>query len=325
MDCINVSGHKCGIHTRNKSWFNIVAAPHCPKTAGYYRYKIEEMYEKILVPLDGSILAEVALPYAEELAGRLCSEITLLSVADSAEAQDYHKHLIYIEKTIGPTKRRAERFVKKPEGKAIKVSSEILVGHPAEKIVDYADIEGIDLAIMATHGRSGVKRWALGSVADKVARATKRPVVLVRAKNPHRNVTDKCLLNKVLVPLDGSKESEAVIPYIKELASKLTLEVTLLQVLAQPYHHAYADAEGYIEKMVNAFKGKGITTESEISAGSAAEEIIKLADEASIDMIAMSTHGQSGVSRWALGGVANRILQGGNTPILLVRTPETSA
>ena len=76
------------------------------------------MYEKILVPLDGSELAEVALPYVEELAGKLGSEIILLSVAESAEAQDYHRRQVFIGKITGATKHRAERYLSKPEGKS---------------------------------------------------------------------------------------------------------------------------------------------------------------------------------------------------------------
>lgn len=138
------------------------------------------MYEKILVPLDISKLAEVALPYAEELAGRLGSEVTVLSVSESAEAQKYNEHQTYIEKVVEATKRGAGRYVDKPKG-AIKVKPVVLVGHPAEVIVDYADKEHIDLIIIATHGRSGIRRWTLGSVAEKVLRAGSTPVLLVRA------------------------------------------------------------------------------------------------------------------------------------------------
>ena len=74
---------------------------------------------------------------------------------------------------------------------------------------------------MSTHGQSGIKRWAMGSVADKVVRATKRPVALIRAKGARTDLREKGILNKALVPLDGSKESEAVIPFIGELASRL--------------------------------------------------------------------------------------------------------
>ena len=300
------------------------------------------MYEKILVPLDGSELAEVTLPYAEELAGRLGSEITLVSVLPfySELAPDLNLRLrqYYIEKIVENTKEAAERYVKKPQGRAIKVESRILVGNSAEEIVEYANKEDIDLIVMATHGRTGISRWALGSVANKVVRATKRPVGLIRAKGARPDVRQKGILNKALVPLDGSKEGEAVIPYVEELALKLKAEVILLQVLSTSYQAITAERYGYVsytaqqmesdkafarnylEKVGARLKRKGMTVKSEVRLGIAAEEIIKLADEMYADVVAMSTHGRSGIGRWVFGSVADRVLHEGNTPLLLVRS-----
>jgi len=295
------------------------------------------MYEKILVPLDGSELAEVDLPYAEELAGRLGSEGTLLYVSESAEDR-YHRMPIYMQEMAKATKRNAERYLEKPEGKAIKVESTVLVGHPADEIVAYADKEDIGLIVMATHGRSGIKRLALGSVAEKIVRTARQPVALIRAKGARPDVREKGMLKKALVPLDGSKESEASIPYIEELASKLKAEVVLFQVL-EPTRYVYAGGAGaaktpytekemaplkasagdYLKKVAGGLEGKGITTRYEVRVGTAAEEIIKLADELYVDMVAMSTHGRSGISRWAFGSVADKVLHAGNTPLLLVR------
>jgi len=294
------------------------------------------MYEKILVPLNGSELAQVALPYAEELAGRLGSEVTLICVGKLAEDQQYdHMRQFYIQGIAEVTKRGIERYIKKPKEKAIKVESKILVGDPAEEIINYADKEDISLIVMATHTRPVITRWALGSIAEKVVRAAKQPVVLIRAKGTHPDVRKKGILKKVLVTLDGSKESEAVIPYIEELASKLKAEVVLLQVLTPRYlisdleklehlESLRASAKDYIEKMEAWLKQKGITVKSEVREvmGNAAEEIIKFADEIQADVVAMSTHGHSGVSRWAFGSVTDKVLHTGNTPLLLVRTPE---
>jgi len=301
------------------------------------------MYEKILVPLDGSEIAEVALPYAEELAGRLGSEITLISVSHSAEEQDQQIFQSYIQKTVESMRERAERYFERPSERAIEVNSAILVGNPAEKIVDYADSGDIDLIVMATHGRSGISRWALGSVADKVLRATERPVVLVRAQNAHPYMHKKDILSKMLVPLDGSKEGEAVIPYIEELVSKLGGEIIFFQVLALAYHvHISGDAavqvpytekemeplkmsaQSYLKKMGSKLKERGIPTKYEVKVGAAGYEIIKLADEINADLVAMLTHGRSGIGRWVFGSVAERVVRSGNTPVLLVRLPGAS-
>ena len=277
------------------------------------------MYSRILVPMDGSQLAETALPYAEELAGRLGSEITLLCVAGSEQAQDYHRHQVYADKSIDQTKYEAEKYLEQAIHRAVNVKSAIVVGQPAEEIVQYADDEDIDLIVMATHGRSGITRWALGSVADKVARAAKQPVALIRAKGAYVEVKQKGILSRILVPLDGSIESETVLPSILEFASKLETEITLFQVVPEAYH-AVADAEGYLKTMLDSLHKKDVETKAEVRTGDAAEEIIKFAEESETDLVAMATHGRSGITRWTLGSIADKVLHAGTTPLLLTRT-----
>ncbi|MBL7166093.1 MAG: universal stress protein [Dehalococcoidales bacterium] len=137
------------------------------------------MYERILVPLDGSDRAELALPFAEELAAKLGSEVILLCVSDSAEAEDYAKHQIYVDQITPYVRRAASKRRTDPE-KPVKITPAITVGSAANEIIDYAMKKNVNLIIMATHGRSGVTHWRLGSVAEKVVRAGKSPVMLVR-------------------------------------------------------------------------------------------------------------------------------------------------
>jgi len=139
------------------------------------------MFEKILVPLDGSKLAELALPYAEELAARTGSQITLLRVVTSSEAEDYDKNQVYLKGVAKEVKIDTKKLREKPEGE-IKAETVVLTGNPAEAIVDYAATKKISLIVMASHGRSGIGRWALGSVAEKVVRVGNTPVLLVRSE-----------------------------------------------------------------------------------------------------------------------------------------------
>jgi len=298
------------------------------------------LYERILVPLDGSELAQIALPYAEKLAGVLGSQIILIYVSESTEDRYNHMHQFYLQQMVEAAKQNAQRYLDKQDERTIKVDSMILVGDPAEEIVDYAGKEDIGLIVMSTHGRSGIKRWAMGSVADKVLRSAKQPMAIIRAKGARPDMLgERNILSKILVALDGSKESEAVIPYIEELASKLQAEVILLQVIAPDYHiyaaggpeyGVYAEqqmesmkkfARDYLEEIITRLKRREVTAKAEIMFGTAAETILNFADQANVSMVAMTTHGRSGVSRWALGSVAERVLRAGNTPLLLVRTP----
>ena len=277
------------------------------------------MYERIVIPLDGSKLAEAALPYAEELAGKMGSDIILLTVLESEDVQEYKKHYTYTKKIAEVTKCHAEKYLEDGGGRTIKAGGATRTGNPAEAIIEYASKGGSRLIVMASHGRSGINRWAVGSVADKVVRATTRqPVMLIRAKESRSDIREKRILKKALVPMDGSRRSEAVIPYISEIASRLEMELTLLQVVPQT-NHTYADAEAYLQSECSKLEDEGITAGYKVSVGAIADEIIDLADELAFDLVAMSTRGRTGIGPWSLGSVAQKVFLGGNTPLLLVR------
>lgn len=298
------------------------------------------MYEKIMSPLDGSQIAEVALPYAEELAGRLGSEVTLLYVNEQSDRSYQHMHELYMEKIADTVKNGSESYAKTSGIQMpVRVNNVILNGHPAEKIVEYADKENIGLIVMSTHGRSGIRHWTIGSVAEKVLRATSKPVALIRAKDSKPAMRAKGLLTRMLVPLDGSKDAEISILYAEELAFKLKVEIILLQVLATGYQ-AMTELGGtyivYTEPQMESFKryaltylnpiadrlrNKGIKVSVELRLGDSAEEIIRFADDGKVDVVTMSTHGRSGFSRWVFGSVAEKLIHEGSTPLILVRIP----
>ena len=166
------------------------------------------MYRRMLVPLDGSELAEGVLTCAKELAGRLDLDVILLYVYSPDALEFAPMYQAYVERAAETIQRQSQEVRQETgiqsESKPTEVRGELAVGYPAEEILRYADENDIDLILMATHGRSGIKRWALGSVADKVVRATKRPVMLIRAKTAHSGEDKKGSLKKMLVPLDGS-------------------------------------------------------------------------------------------------------------------------
>ncbi len=153
------------------------------------------------------------------------------------------------------------------------------------------------------------------------------------------------MYERILVPLDGSKIGEAALPYIEELVSKLKpepkVEVTLLQVVSSMAHWiiageatakvAYTEEEmkqiqakalDYLNKASEGLRNRGAIVKVEVRTGRAADEIIKFADEIKADLVAMSTHGRSGITRWAFGSVTDRVLQSGTAPILTVRAPK---
>lgn len=295
------------------------------------------MFEKIVVPLDGSELAEVVLPYAEELMRRLGSQLVLLSVCEGSEEGERAE---YLETVVARLKRRAVRYAERHPGTFVAEPNPevvILPGKPSEGIIDYVESNGLDLTMMATHGRSGISRWALGSVADKVIHGLSRPVCLIRARGCQSEVHPDCLVGRIFAPLDGSEAGEAALPYIEALATKARVEVVLFQVVPKPERSSEVTwmeirkieerhARIYLHRVQSYLANKGITVRSELEfGGNPAERIIDVSARASAAVIAMSTHGRTGVNRLVFGSVAEKVLRAGRTPLLLVRAPGAEA
>jgi nucleotide-binding universal stress UspA family protein len=159
------------------------------------------MYKKILVPLDGSKLAECALPHVEELAGVYdTQEVILVSVTEQVKASTYAPEAGELSGLAGPdvtvtfgkketeAQRYLEGIADKLDVKGIKARTEVLFWPPAEAIASCAEKNSADIIVMSTHGRSGPSRWAFGSVADKVLRSSCVPVLLIRAPGCARGV-----------------------------------------------------------------------------------------------------------------------------------------
>jgi len=308
------------------------------------------MYQKMLIPLDGSELAEVVFSYAIELAGRLDLEIKLLLVASTALGDFVPMHKAYIEQAAGIIQRRIkevrERFGVQPDNGLPGVHGEVAMGYPAEEILRYADENNIDLILMATHGRSGVRRWTMGNVADKVLRASKIPVLLIRAGVTGETPYDKWPKRTIIAPLDGSELAESVLPHVEALAKQRSIvpvEVVLIRVCepqvtpsyyvpelsAMPLNWGeYVEQETtkckqtsaeYLTGLEKRFKDGNINVHSDVLVGKAADEIVDYAQKNPFNIIVMATHGRSGISRWVYGSVADNVLQGVSSPVFLIR------
>ncbi len=288
------------------------------------------LFQKVLVPLDGSDLAQQALPYAETIALRKKSEVALLSVINTDfEHREERLHKSHLDLTA-----------KRLQAQGIHVSTEIVHGHVAEEIIEYAANHNINIIIISTHGYSGVKRWMLGSVAQKVLYSSRTPVLLIKSQAPSQQ---KAYLNKILVPLDGSPFSEAIFPYLERLTIGTDTVVTLLEVVESPIVPSYGtrpinptwekyrdstwaelqqQAEQNLQNVQNKLKDKGISANIKVvkaEIGEVATTIMQIAQNEKMDMIAIATHGRTGVSRWMYGNIANKLVDESIQPLLLVR------
>ena len=296
------------------------------------------MYKRMLIPLDGSKTAEAVLPYARTLARRLGLEVELLGVVDvralAMEFADGRSRLF--ENMIDDIALSNEAYLKRIAitfaNSGVKCTVEN--GRPEEVITEKAG-ENTTLITMATHGRSGLNRFLMGSIAEKVLRAATAPILLVRA-NEGVDSDGEATLNSVVVPLDGSELAETVLPSVVDLVRQLDLEVILLRtynlsasIYAGPaYPVQYEEirtalrdeAQDYLEKKVAELKRLGIAKVSSITPeGLSADEIIALGRKLPDNLIAMCTHGRTGVGRWAFGSVTETVVRHSGDPVLIIR------
>jgi nucleotide-binding universal stress UspA family protein len=291
------------------------------------------MYERILVPLDGSNTAEIVIPYVEEIAAKLGAEIILVGVSESSATDTTRLYSYYLERITEQVKRQVKDYGAKEE---VKIRSKVLLGNPAIEILRHTDEMNAGLIAMASRGSSGSGPWFLGNIAAKVLRAATKPVLLIRAAASSTALQQKSLVKRILMPLDGSKTGEAATQYTEMLARALGAKVMLLQVVepvkfvvgfetvvpqAVPQsEESIKDAAiAYLDSLRKSLEEKGIRTSIVVLRGSAANQIIDYAVANTVDLIAMSTHGLSGIGRWVFGSVTGKVLHAGETPILVVR------
>jgi nucleotide-binding universal stress UspA family protein len=286
------------------------------------------MYKRILVPLDGSKLAEQVLPFARRLADSFGSAVELLQATDPNARPPFW-----------PPQHSA-KYLKELSEKCFSASARVAevteVGEPGQVIVDRAKADPTCLIAMATHGMSGMRRWLWGSVAAKVVQTAANPLLLVRPADG--DPATPVALNTIFAPLDGSALAEKALPHVIALGKAMNLEVHLVRLYTLPVD-AYVIADGviaqgsgvfresikreattYLDGKVDELRAEGlarvIATAIE---GDAASEIIDIARKTPNNMIAMSTHGRSGVGRWLLGSVAEKVIQHSQDPVLVIR------
>lgn len=275
------------------------------------------MIGTVIVALDGSKLAEQALPIAKQVAERMEAEISLLQVIPpDAPAKLRDDVSAYLEETA-----RALAFPAKVM---------IRIGDPAEEIIADAAAMPEPVIVMTTHGRGGLGRLLYGSVADRVVRDSHVPVLLVRA-GLAPSATEP--INSILVPLDGSAYAETALPLAIEFTRAFDADLWLARVaeanmalgsplttraLAEGYRHAVRKARDYLDAVAMRLADTGVRLHTQLLEGFAEDEILAFERQASIDLLVIATHGR--VGGLVLQSLAQDMLRHGVSPVLMVRT-----
>lgn len=292
-------------------------------------------YENVLVPLDCSRLAESVLPYAVSLSDKFGLDIVLYHACSPESCHSVAVHKDYINRKVEVIKSwlsRREIIDGKPfHARAVEVRGISRVGYPAEEIIRYSNENDISLVLVSRHGQSGIRQWVLGSTADKVIRASRVPVCLVHVPFSDRTFNVNWPMGKILVLLDGTKETESILPYVEALArqqidgSPSVILFTVLDPQASLPFPNYSSVQNYLAGVEKDFQADNLQVSQVIHEGKPAREIIAHAnsDLTSFDLIAMTTYGESSPNGHGLGSITEKVISEVSSPILMVRPGQT--
>ncbi len=297
------------------------------------------MFEHILLPLDGSSLAERVLPHAVALANAFDSRLTLLRVV-------YHEKKANQEGMINPMdwqmrKSEAEAYLKAVKKRLADIDLEsdirVMEGNPAQQIIEFARHEEVDLIILASHGSSGISQWNINSVVQKVLLKSFMPVMIIRSYQDMKEELEGLTYDRLLLPLDGSKRAECVLTLAKSISAVHDSKLFLTHIVEEPRLPRQTplsdedkelvtrlneinaeESENYLENIEHQFEGHDVETIIE-SSKNPTIALHNIVDREKIDLVLLSAHGYSGENRWPYGKIALNFIVYGTTPLLIIQ------
>lgn len=299
------------------------------------------MLTLVVVPLDGSAFGEQALPTALRIAEREHAELELVHVFErippyrvqgappidpTLDADLRKESASYLDSVAGWLRGKA----------SVPVTATLLDGPVAETLDAHIAERHADLVVMTTHGRGGLSRLWLGSVAAEVVRGSRAPVLLIRPEESGSRDTPSSPFGRVLVPLDMSPESEEAVDHAMAIAGDPGVRYLLLHVIREvlyimdPIAVAYPDeaelreaAERYLGTVAERMRGRGYAVETRVLRhAQPARAILQVADEFGAELVALETHGHGPRAALLVGSVADKVVRGAHAPVLVHRPTE---
>jgi nucleotide-binding universal stress UspA family protein len=299
------------------------------------------MINHVIVPLDGSDTSEAALPHAIRLARTLGTPIMLVHVIDTSRIYDTHAIALL------PDRFEMERYlgdIAVREGIEAIVEIEVRYGTPAYKLLQLAEVYPLGVFVMSTHGRGGLSRIVMGSVADQIVRNGTTPVMVIRADSAQQ---PRDHYANLLVTLDGSDLASSALPPAIDLARRSGATLHLLRVV-EPLNIApeseyspdatwlapdeadqvttdrESSARDELDRLAASVRDRGLNVRTLVRAGQPTAEILRetLASEA--DVILMASHGRGGLRRLRMGSVTTSVIQRATVPLLVVPAGTTA-
>jgi nucleotide-binding universal stress UspA family protein len=299
------------------------------------------MFDPVLVPLDGSLLAECALPHAIAIARAFDATTILLRVLDKNQAGEKSQLFDLVNWQINKTGARLylEKTGTRLKDSGLRIQPIVLEGLVAESITEYAQSHGIKLIILSSHGRSGLSQWGISSVTQKIIFSAPTSVLIIRAHQPVSSELIEQQYKSIMVPLDGSRRAENVLPMITLLAHSYHSRIHIVHVVKKPemarqlpltredvelseqiVSRNREEAIRYLDQVRLHSPLEGIEIQTHLlTSDNAAATLHELAVKESIDMVVLSAHGYSGYNQWPYGSMVNNFVLYSKVPLLIVQ------
>ncbi len=299
------------------------------------------MFDPILVPLDGSLLAECALPHAVAIARAFDAKIVLLRVLDKNQASEKAQLFDLVNWQINKT--GAKLYLDKTNARlqkaGLRIETSVLEGLVAESITEFSQSQGMKLIVLSSHGRSGLSQWGIGSVTQKIIFSAPTSVLIIRAHQPASGELIEGSYKQIMVPLDGSLRAENVLPMVTLLARFHKSRIHVVHVVKTPemarqvplaredvelseriVSRNREEAIRYLDQVRLHSPLDGIDVQTHLlTSDNAAATLHELAEKECIDMVALSAHGYSGYNQWPYGGMVNNFVLYSKVPLLIVQ------
>jgi nucleotide-binding universal stress UspA family protein len=296
------------------------------------------MFKHFLVPLDGSRMAEAALPAAAFLAEKLAARVTLMHVVEKNAPREIHgqSHLENAQQATDYLRNVAQGIF--PQGVAVDYHvHETKVDNVARSIVAHAEELKHDLVIMCSHGRGKALHIFMGSIAQRVIALGTLPVLITHPDEQGGAPAFAC--RNILVPLDGDPDHAQALPVSKEIAQACEAALHLAIVVprfatlsgdakapsrmlpataTRILEMANKDAQRFIQEKLKTLRSQGFTASAHVLRGDPAQMIADAANGSNVDLVALATHGKTGMEAFWAGSVAHRVCGSSKIPLLLI-------
>jgi nucleotide-binding universal stress UspA family protein len=308
------------------------------------------MLESILVPLDGSLLAECVLPHVVAVARAFNTKAMLLRVVGQNRARGTTHSVDPLNWQINKTETNVylSKVDTRLQEAGVRTATANREGLAADQIIDFAESEGASLIVLSTHGQSGLSQWGMGSVVQRIMSSAPTSLLIVRAHEAGCAELTEHHYRRILVPLDGSWRAEHVLPMVISLARLHHAQIYLVHVVKKPEmaRHMPPTQEDielsdrivarnqeeitrYFDLMQMRSPQEGVEVQTQVLISEdVATALHNFVAREHIDLVALSAHGYSGNSEWPYGSIANNFITYGKVPLLLsqdlVRSPRST-